>query len=862
MSERYNIKETESKWQAIWQERESFKMDPNSDKPKYYTLSMFPYPSGFIHMGHVRNYSIGDLIARYKRARGYNVLNPMGWDAFGLPAENAALSRGKHPQDWTLANIDQMRTQLQSVGFAFDWSREIATCLPDYYKHQQAIFLAFYRKGIFYRKQGWVNWDPVDHTVLANEQVIDGRGWRTGALVEKRLMTQWFARITQYADDLIEGLETLENWPEKVRIMQDNWIGKSEGARVRFELTEPYVTHDHIEVFTTRPDTLFGASFIAIAANHPLAQSVAKTSEAAGEFIAECNRMDTSEATMETAEKKGFDTGLRVKNPFAPHQELPVHIANFVLMEYGTGAVFGCPAHDQRDLDFARKYNLSVTPVVLPEGEEETAFTARYKTETEAYTGDGAHFNSGFLDGMNTVDGKRAAIARLEEMKVGEGTITYRLRDWGLSRQRYWGCPIPLVHCDGCGIVEVPEAQLPVSLPYDVTFDKPGNPLEHHPSWKQTTCPSCNGPATRETDTMDTFMDSSWYFARFTDPRNATAPFDSKMANNWLPVDQYVGGIEHAVLHLLYARFFTRALSDCGMLDIKEPFSALFTQGMVTHMSYKDEDDNWVYPTDIEKDENAFRHKETGKKVYPVRIEKMSKSKANTVDPLDIIDTYGADAARLFVLSDSPPDRDVEWTEAGIDGAWRYVNRLWRLITEPKATLPAVGAAMPANLSDTALAARKAIHKAIAQLTDDYEQFRINRAIARTRELSNLLETLDNSDASNGWVLREGCEAICKLINPIMPHVAEEMWLRLGHTTLLAETPWPTFDKALAEDDTVTIGVQVNGKLRATITLAKSASKEEAEAQALADPNVQKALDGNAPKKVIVVPGRIVNVVA
>jgi len=849
--ERYNIKETETKWRKIWDERQCFKADDNSTKPKYYALCMFPYPSGRIHIGHVRNYAIGDMVARYKRAQGFNVLYPMGWDAMGLPAENAALERKLHPRDWTLSNIEVMKDQLKTMGLAIDWSREITTCLPEYYKHQQRIFLEFYRNGFVYRKGGWVNWDPVDHTVLANEQVIEGRGWRTGAVVEKREMQQWFFRITQYADELLDGIKTLEKWPEKVRIMQENWIGKSSGARFGWQLTQAVGDIKKIEVFSTRPDTLYGASFLAISPQHPLSTMVASANSGAKDFIAECARLGTSEEALEKAEKRGFDTGLKVKHPFDESWEIPVWIANFVLMDYGTGAVFGCPAHDQRDLDFANKYKLPVLPVVLPKG----AGAASFAVGTEAYTDSGTIFNSKFLDGMDIDTAKATAIKKLKALGAGEENITYRLRDWGLSRQRYWGCPIPFIHCDACGVVDVPDGQLPVELPYDVTFDKPGNPLERHPTWKHTACPTCGKAALRETDTMDTFVDSSWYQFRFADPHDKNAPFSAKSVNYWAPVDQYIGGIEHAVLHLLYARFFTRALKACGHIGIEEPFSALFSQGMVTHMSYKDENDNWIDPADIDERDGTMFVRGTNAVARPMRVEKMSKSKKNVKDTDVIVDSCGVDAARLFVMSDSPPERDVEWTEGGIDGAWRYVNRLWKLAL----SVPAGKPIKPAVFSDTAHAARRTIHKSIKAIGEDFDAFRINRAIARLRELSNALEELP---ANEDWVLHEGVSALVQMFNPIMPHVTEELWQRLGNTQMLTETSWPMFNPELAEDDTVTIGVQVNGKLRATITLPKNAPAGEFEKAALAEAGVQKALDGKAPKKVVVVPGRIVNVVA
>jgi leucyl-tRNA synthetase len=854
---RYNFKENEAKWQAAWRARRSFNVAVDRSRPKYYVLEMFPYPSGKLHVGHVRNYTMGDVVARYKRAQGFNVLHPMGWDAFGLPAENAAIASKVHPADWTYENIATMRGQLKRMGLTYDWEREIATCHPEYYRHEQKMFIDFLTAGLAYRKESWVNWDPVDQTVLANEQVVDGRGWRTGALVEKRLLSQWFLRITEFADDLREALDGLDRWPERVRLMQDNWIGRSEGARVFFQLNGGLADSaaDRLEVFTTRPDTLFGASFCAIAPNHPLAQSLARTNPALAEFIAECNRMGTSEAVIEAAEKKGFDTGIRARHPLASGVELPVYVANFVLMEYGTGAIFGCPAHDQRDLEFARKYGLPVLPVVLPKGIDAEDFSVG----DTAYVDDGTLFNSDFLDGLTVADAKRAVGERLEKLGAGELTIIYRLRDWGVSRQRYWGCPIPVIHCPTCGIVPVPESALPVTLPSDVTFDKPGNPLAHHPTWKHVDCPGCGGKAERETDTLDTFFESSWYFLRYCSPRSDKA-FEPDEVAYWMSVDQYIGGVEHAVLHLLYSRFFMRALRQCGYLDFKEPFAGLFTQGMVCHQTYQDQDGNWLFPEEIQDPDGVPRDGK-GRPVTTGRLEKMSKSKKNVVGLDGIVDEYGADTARLYLLSDSPPERDLEWTDAGIEGTWRYVNRLWRMITEPAIPLPPAGSAMPNDLGPAARAARHAIHRTIGAVSDDLDKFRFNRAVARIRELTNTLEALTDGTDGADAVLREGIEAVVQLFGPMMPLLAEALWHELGHETLLADQPWPKADAALAVEDSVTIAVQVNGKLRATLILPRDGDAAAAETAALALPAVQRALAGRAPRKVIVVPNRIVNVV-
>jgi len=846
---RYNAKAAERKWQDIWAERNSFATHETPGKPRYYVLEMFPYPSGRIHMGHVRNYTMGDVVARYKRARGFDVLHPMGWDAFGMPAENAAMERKVHPAAWTWQNIDTMRGQLKSLGLAIDWQREFATCSPDYYRHQQALFLTFLENGLVERKESYVNWDPVDHTVLANEQVIDGKGWRSGAPVERRKLSQWFFRITDFAEDLLAGLDTLDRWPEKVRTMQRNWIGRSEGARVRFRIDG---TDESIEVYTTRPDTLFGASFCAIAADHPVAQRTARQNPDAAAFIEACKRSGTSEAEIETAEKLGFDTGLRVAHPFDPDWTLPVYIANFVLMEYGTGAIFGCPAHDQRDLDFARKYGLPVTPVVFPEG-------APPAIADKAYDGDGRLGNSRFMDGLSVPDAKKRAIAELEALGAGTREVNYRLRDWGVSRQRYWGCPIPVIHCEACGVVPVPRDQLPVLLPEDVTFDAPGNPLERHPTWKHVACPCCGKPARRETDTCDTFVDSSWYFLRFCglDPDR---PLDPEAVERWMPVDQYIGGVEHAVLHLLYARFFTRALRKCGLVSVAEPFQGLFTQGMVNHETYKGADGKWLSPEDIVRDGDGWKTRDGGA-VTVGRSEKMSKSKKNTVDPTDIIETYGVDTARWYMLSDSPPERDLDWSEHGIEGAWRHSQRVWRLVSEA-AGLPAPGTAAPAALSESAQALRRTAHRIIRSVTEGIDGFRFNSAVAQLYELTNAVNGFKPAGEGDGWALREALEILVRLSEPMMPHLAEEAWQALGHTGLLVDTPWPETDPSLLVDETIRIGVQINGKLRATIDLPRDADKEAAEQAALAEPKVREALAGKEIRKVIVVPGRIVNIVA
>lgn len=898
-SQRYNFRASEQHWQSEWAQRRTFLTPAKNEKPDFFVLEMFPYPSGNIHMGHVRNYTLGDVIARFKRAQGFNVLYPMGWDAFGLPAENAAIERGVHPGKWTLANIATMREQLKSIGLSYDWTREVTTCLPEYYQHEQRFFLKMLKRGIAYRKEAVVNWDPVDNTVLANEQVVDGRGWRSGAVVERRTLSQWFLRISDYAEDLLQGLESLSGWPEKVRIMQERWIGKSEGCLVRLEIvnsplegesqplavsaggqivqnTPPEFANANsappqvggkkvtIEIYTTRPDTFYGMSFVAMAPDHPLSKSLATDNRPLATFIKQCQALGTSEEAIEKAEKQGFDTGLKVINPFSGEQ-VPLYVANFVLMDYGTGAVFGCPAHDARDFEFAVKYGLEVKEVVS--GQRPVASEVSLP-----YLEDGVMINSPpdhrppatghfSLNGLTTAAAKEAAITEIETRGIGTRKINYRLRDWGVSRQRYWGCPIPIIHCEDCGAVPVPEDQLPVTLPEDVTFDAPGNPLARHATWKHVDCPKCGKPATRETDTFDTFFESSWYYACYASGGGAHGIIAEEAAR-WLPVQQYIGGIEHAVLHLLYSRFFARALTDCGVFNVREPFAGLMTQGMVCHATFKDEQGNWIYPADAQKQ---------GARVTVGRSEKMSKSKKNTVDPREMIESYGADTARLFMMSDSPPERDLEWTDAGIEGAWRYVQRFYRLVKKGvSGQWPVANEAGEDSMSERAHSAaltrqnadveaiKKLIHKTIHHVTADIAQFHFNKAVARIRELTNALEKLETEDA----VLHEGIGAAVQLIAPFMPHLAEECWRMLGHQTLVCETPWPKADPSLIVDDTVTVAVQVNGKLRATLQLASDTSKEDAEKAALAEEKVIAAIEGKMVKKIIVVPGKIVNVVA
>tara|TARA_R110002124_G_scaffold149220_1_gene314970 strand:- start:105244 stop:107817 length:2574 start_codon:yes stop_codon:yes gene_type:complete len=853
---RYNIQETEKKWQKIWADEKAFHVDENAEgKEKYYILEMFPYPSGNIHVGHVRNYTLGDVVARFRKAEGYNVLHPMGWDAFGLPAENAAIENGRHPAEWTYENIATMREQLKAMGLSFDWDREIATCSPDYYRHEQKMFLDFFKNDLAYRKESVVNWDPIENTVLANEQVVDGCGWRSGAPVERRTLNQWFLKISDFADDLLTGLDDLGGWPEKVRVMQDNWIGKSQGLQFNWDING----HDEdLEVYTTRPDTIFGASFVAIAPDHPLATALAGKTAGFDEFIQKCQSLGTSEAAIEKAEKLGFDTGFTVNHPFVAGKTLPIYIANFILMDYGTGAVFGVPAHDQRDFEFATKYKLDIKAVVIPEGEDPASFDVG----DAAYSGEGKLANSEFLDGLDIETAKTTIISKIEALGLGQGKTQYRIRDWGISRQRYWGCPIPMVHCADCGVVGVPEDQLPITLPEDVSFDEAGSPLANHPTWKNTTCPECGKDAQRETDTFDTFFESSWYFARFCDSQNQDKAFAKDKADYWLPVDQYIGGVEHAVMHLLYARFFTRALSACGYTDVKEPIKALYTQGMVNHATYKDTDGKWVFPKDVTKqDDGSFVHATTGLKVEQGAIIKMSKSKKNVIDPQEIMESYGADAARFFILSDSPPDRDLEWSEAGLEGAWRFINRVHRITHEALGQLPEAGSDAPVAFSDESKTLRSLAHKTAHDIKNDFTNFHMNKAVARCREFTNAIAAFKPQNDQDQWALREALEYLTRVMNPMVPHLTEELWKDLGHKTDLYTMQWPEIDASLIVEDSVNIAVQVNGKLRATIKMSKDVEKSDAESQALNEPAVMRAIEGKTIRKVIVVPGRVVNVV-
>ncbi|WP_208540867.1 leucine--tRNA ligase [Bartonella capreoli] len=870
--ERYNPRAREQQWQAVWDERQIFQTSHDDGREKYYVLEMFPYPSGRIHMGHVRNYTMGDVVARYKRAKGFNVLHPMGWDAFGMPAENAAMQNKVHPKVWTYQNIAVMRGQLKQLGLSLDWSREFATCDVEYYHRQQMIFLDFYEKGLIARKVAKVNWDPVDHTVLANEQVVDGRGWRSGALVEQRELTQWFFKISDFSEDLLAGLERLDKWPEKVRIMQKNWIGKSQGLLISWALDKTNVADDicqefdEVVCYSTRPDTLFGASFLALSIDHPIAHTLAQQDKELAAFIENCRCGSTTTAALETAEKQGFRTKLLAVHPFDARVRIPIYVANFVFMDYGTGAIFGCPAHDQRDLDFARKYDLPVRAVVLPKDADAEDFMIS-KT---AYSGEGVMINSDFLNGLTVREAFEAVAKRLEEQILngqpqGKRTVQFRLRDWGISRQRYWGCPIPMVHCATCGVVPVARTDLPVVLPDDVTFDKPGNPLTRHEKWQEVTCPSCGQLAKRETDTMDTFVDSSWYYARFIAPQ-AQEPTDQKETAQWLPVQQYIGGIEHAILHLLYARFFMRAMKISGHVSVDEPFEGLFTQGMVVHETYRDEQ-GWVAPAEVsivEKDGKRQAYKLTDQSHVTIgSIEKMSKSKKNIIDPDDIIASYGADTVRWFMLSDSPPERDVIWTEAGIEGAHRFVQRIWRCVALSASVLKEVEPRTGCH--GEALELSKVAHRTLCAVEDDLEKLAFNRAVARLYELLNtmtpFLNKVENIDDEMKSALRQAMDFFFAMIAPIMPHLAEECHAAFGGKTLICELSWPVFDPALTVEEFITLPVQINGKKRGDITLCVTANKEEIEEAVLALECVKAQLVEKPVKKVIIVPQRIINVV-
>ena len=853
ITERYNAKNIEQKWQSVWQQNNLFSPSEDFSLPKYYVLEMFPYPSGRIHMGHVRNYTLGDVVARYKRSQGYNVLHPMGWDAFGLPAENAARDKNIHPAKWTYDNISNMREELKRMGLSIDWTRELATCHPGYYSHQQNIFLDMLEHGLVYRSSSLVNWDPVDNTVLANEQVIDGRGWRSGAPVEKRELPQWFFKITEFEEELLSSIGGLERWPERVRLMQENWIGRSEGLSINFSIEN---SDEKLEVYTTRHDTLFGATFCAISVDHPLAKSISLINNDAKLFIADCNKLGTSEVTIEKAEKKGFDTGLKAIHPFSKNR-LPIFISNFVLMHYGTGAIFGCPAHDQRDLEFALKMNLDIIPVVMPKHESEK----NWKINKEAYTGPGIHINSEFLNGLNIDEAKQLIAEKLVKLGIGNKKVHYRLRDWGVSRQRYWGCPVPVIHCSNCGIVPVPRNQLPVILPELVSFTSHSNPLDSADTWKKIKCFNCGKNAVRETDTLDTFVDSSWYFARFCSPRSEKT-LETEAANYWLPVDQYIGGIEHAILHLLYSRFFVRAMKKCNYLNISEPFSGLFTQGMVCHETYKSTKDEWLYPEEISFDGKNSAHRMSDKSPVKIgRSESMSKSKKNVIDPGSIIDQYGADTARWFMLSDSPPERDLEWTDSGVQGSWKFINRLWKVVNLNVDSISESGLSEPTDLDTNTANLIRFLHRTIQDITKAYDNFRFNVAVAKLYELVNKLQSYPSGEEHENWARKKTIETIIQLSAPMIPHIAEELWTKIGHKQLVSEVKWPKPNKSYLDDDNINVIIQINGRLRGKIEVPANTDNGSLESLAKLNSNVQKILGNNTVKKTIIVPNKVINFV-
>ena len=838
---KYNPSLIENKWQKKWNDLNIFKAKIDYEKPKYYVLEMFPYPSGSIHMGHVRNYTLGDLVARYKKAQGFNVLHPMGWDAFGLPAENAAIENNTLPSKWTYSNIETMKTQLKQMGLSYDWEREFATCSPDYYKFEQKMFLDFYKAGIAYKKETLVNWDPIEKTVLANEQVVDGRGWRSGAEVEKKKMNGWFLKISDFAEDLLNEIDNLKEWPDRVKTMQRNWIGKSNGATINFQIND---SDEKVEIFTTRPDTIFGATFIAISPQHPLSLKILQKDKKAKDFVKFCENQSNKEVDLEKAEKFGYETELTVLHPFKKGINLKLYIANFILMDYGTGAIFGCPAHDLRDYDFANKYSLEIIPVI------ESA-------DILPYTGDGLHINSDFLNGLKTKEAINLCVEKLQKLGIGKKTTTYRIRDWGVSRQRYWGCPIPIIFCNNCGEVPVPETELPICLPEDIKFNTKGNPLVSHPNWKNTNCPKCNSDAVRETDTFDTFFESSWYFARFTE-LNPSKAFSDEAFKYWMPVDQYIGGVEHAVMHLLYSRFFMRALKFVEKINLKEPFYSLQTQGMVCHQTYKSKKDKWLFPNQVIKKGNEFFQIDTEEKVTAGRIEKMSKSKKNVVDPQQIIESYGADTARFFMLSDSPPNRDMEWSDSGVEGAWRFLNKLWNFVNNLK--IEKKDNKLPDKLSYSHTQLLGALNITIKEVTKSIDHFHFNIAIASVRSLFNALSSYKRLNNNDDSVILYVTKKLLILINPIVPHIAEELWESLNEKNIIAIEPWPVFDKNFEIKDKIKIPVQINGKMRAIIEVENNLNNEDLERIALKEKNILKFLN-ETPKKVIIIPNRIINFV-
>ena len=878
---KYAISVVEKKWQNYWYQNQVFSANAHSPRPPFYVLEMFPYPSGTLHMGHARNYAIGDALARYRWAQGFEVLHPMGWDACGLPAENAALNHGVNPKEWTYRNASVMKEQCLSLGFSHDWSREFFSCDPTYFRHEQKIFLDFYAHGLAYRKESYVNWDPKEQSVLANEQVVDGKGWRSGAVVEKRLLNQWFLKITDFAEELLEGLKGLTQWPEAVREMQTHWIGQSHGLTVTFKgVIDESVHHDplSLDIFTTRPETLFGATFCAVAWDHPwVSYTLSEHRSNVDLLVKDCRQKGTSSRVMETVEQKGAWTGLWVHHPLILGKTLPVVVANYVSSDYGTGAIFGCPGHDGRDYALAIDLDLPIAWVIEPEG----ADCALLAEPQGPYIGDGIMKNSGFLNGLSLSDARSAMVDHCEKAGLGAGKTLYRLRDWGVGRQRYWGVPIPMIHCQSCGVVPVPDVDLPIVLPENVRFDQPGNPLQNHPTWKNVRCPSCGQDAQRETDTFDTFMESSWYFARFCDPHNGDKAFSGDQAEHWLPVHQYVGGIEHAVMHLLYARFFTKALKKCGYWTLSEPFQGLFTQGMVCHKTYQSQDGTWLLPEEVD---DQGRRRCDGSVVRIGRSEKMSKSKCNVVGVTDVVQTYGADAVRLFVLSDTPPQKDLEWSEEGIEGAWRYVRRLWSLFQKYQGAYAQISddrGDVPSITSDHALGLHRSTHRFIQNLQHTMEGYGLNKYVALLREWSNLLgRVILSQDQDSGhhgsakqedaiilttalsdrWVLRQSWISFIQATAPIMPHLAEEMASVLGLSPGIHLKPWITVDETLLQEECKVIGVQINGKHRGSLSMSATATEQELLDAVKHNASFSKYTQG-VWKRTIVVPGRMISII-
>ena len=859
MIEKYNPKVVEQKWQKIWQDKKTFEVEIDQSKQKYYILEMFPYPSGKIHMGHVRNYTLGDVVARYKRAQGFNVMHPMGWDAFGLPAENAAMQNKTSPKKWTYENIEQMKNQLKLMGFSIDWSREFATCDEDYYFQQQKLFRILYENGLVYRKESLVNWDPVEQTVLANEQVIEGKGWRSGANVEQKKLSQWFFKITEFSENLLSDLSKLDRWPEKVKSMQSNWIGKSLGCQIQFEIydNDKTATNEKLEIFTTRQDTIFGATFCAISPNHSFAESLSHSNESIKSFIAACQKKGFSEETLAKEEKEGEFTNYYVKHPFKKDTFLPIYVANFILMDYGTGAIYGCPAHDQRDLDFAIKYKLNIIPVICPQGIDPKSF----KINEEAYTENGTLINSEFLNGKNIEDAKEEVNQKLEKLEIGQSKINYRLRDWGISRQRYWGCPIPVMYREDGEIILVPEKDLPVKLPEEVNFEEKGNPLDSHSTWKHAICPETGMKAIRETDTLDTFVDSSWYFLRFCSAKNNEEPFNKKDIDYWMPVDQYVGGVEHAILHLLYSRFFSRALQKGKQLEISEPFDGLFTQGMVCHETYRNEKNEWVYPDEVVEIKGQIVHINSGEKIIKGPSESMSKSKKNVIDPEEIIYKYGADSARWFVLSDSPPERDINWSESGIQGSWRFCQKIWSLVQNNIEVFQGTSNEDFQNISEKAKELQREVHVSLSQVTTSIEKFQMNVSVAKIYEMVNHLSKFNTEKSEDKSILKESLEILIRIIEPMTPHLAEECWKIIGKTSELSTQPWPIVKEKLLIKDSTTVIIQINGKKRGELSITIDSKEEDVVKESMKIKNIADILEGKKIVKQIFVPNKILNLV-